>query len=369
MVIVGGSLAGLQAALTLGRAARSVAVIDDGHPRNAPARRLRNFLAVQDESPGQFLGRAREGLAQYDVRLIQDRVESARARGDGVELTAASGRSWRARALLLATGLREELPPVPGVAELWGTDVVACPHCHGWEARGEHLALIGLPAAPARTAQRALLVSRWTDRLTLYANGTELTPQQRAALAAAGVEARDGVVDRLDSEDGRLSAVVLADGTRGEHRTAFVVTRQWQQTGLARRLGCEHDEKGGPVDGTVRTDPEGRTSVDRVWAAGSTTAPGLLGIGAAGHGSTVAVAVHNFLTDEELGLKRLPVAGGPVTGNHRRRCLASGRGHDRVRCPARARRRTPARGTAPGAAGRPLSRLPRQAHSREPGPR
>jgi thioredoxin reductase len=302
VAIVGGSLAGLQAALTLGRAVRSVAVIDDGRPRNAPARRLHNFLAAPDESPARFLDRARDGLAQYDVRLHQDRVKSARANRDGVDLTTASGRTWHARALLLATGLREELPPVPGVAELWGTDVVACPHCHGWEVRGEHLALIGLPAAAARTVQRAMLISRWTGRLALYANGTELTGQQRAALAAAGVEVRDDLVDRLDSEDGRLSAVVLANGTRAGHRTAFVVTRQWQQADLARQLGCEHDEKGGPADGTVRTDPEGRTSVDRVWATGSTTAPGLLGIGAAGHGSTVAVAIHNSLTNEELRL-------------------------------------------------------------------
>ena len=301
VAIVGGSMAGLQAALTLGRAVRSVAVIDDGHPRNAPALQLQNFLATPYESPSAFLARAREGLAPYDVRLHDDRAENAIAGRDGVELTAASGRAWRARALLLATGLREEPPPVPGAAELWGTGVVACPHCHGWEARGQRLALIGRPGAPARTVQRAQLISRWTGQLTLYANGTELTAEQRAALAAAGVQVTDAVVERLEREDAGPGAAVLADGTRSGYRTVFVVSRQTQQTDLARRLGCDHDDKGGPADGAVRADAEGRTSVHRVWAAGSTTAPALLGIGAAGHGSTVAVAIHNALTSEELG--------------------------------------------------------------------
>lgn len=257
VAIVGGGMTGLQAALTLGRAVRSVAVIDDGHPRNAPALRLRNFLAAPDESPSGFLRRARDGLAPYDVRLHDDRAEAARADRDGVELVTPSGRAWHARALLLATGLREEPPPVPGAAELWGTGVVACPHCHGWEARGERLALIDEPGAAARTVQRALLISRWTGRLALYANGTELRPEQLAALAAADVEVIRAPVERLEA---------------------------------------------GPADGAVRTDSEGRTSVPRVWAAGSTTAPALLGIGAAGHGSTVAVAIHSSLTREELGL-------------------------------------------------------------------
>lgn len=302
VAIVGGSMAGLQAALTLGRATRSVAVIDDGHPRNAPATRLHNFLAAQDASPAEFLARAREGIDPYDVRFHSGRAMSASASQSGVEVTTANGRSWRARALLLATGLREELPPVPGAGELWGTDVVACPHCHGWEVHGEPLALIALPGSAARTVQRAVLISRWTERLTLFANGTKLTEPQRATLTAAGVAVQESAVERLGSEAGRPGVVVTADGIRQRYQRAFVVTRQWQQTDLARQLSCEHDEEGGVADGTVRTDAQGRTSVPRVWAAGSTTVPALLGIGAAGHGSTVAVAIHNSLTVEELRL-------------------------------------------------------------------
>lgn len=200
-------MAGLQAALTLGRAVRSVLVIDDGSPRNAPARHVHNFLAMPSLSPAGFLARARAGLADYGVRLVCDRVVSARTGpGDLVELNSASGRSWRARALLLATGLREELPPVPGAVELWGRDVVACPHCHGWEVRGESLALIGMPDASARTLQRALLVSRWSDRVTLYPNGARLDPAQDAQLARAGVVTCRQPVARLERDGERLGA-------------------------------------------------------------------------------------------------------------------------------------------------------------------
>jgi thioredoxin reductase len=218
--------------------------------------------------------------------------------GEFIELTSDAGHAWRARALLLATGLREELPAIPGIAQLWGTDVVACPHCHGWEVRGESLALIGMPGAPARALQRALLISRWTDRLTLFAG--DLDAGQRATLAAAGVAISEATVERVDAAGDRPGATVLADGVRRAYRAVFVVTRQHQQTDLARRLGCEHDERGVPSEAIVHTDAAGRTSVSGVWAAGTTTAPALLAIGAAGHGSTVAVAIHNALADAEI---------------------------------------------------------------------
>jgi thioredoxin reductase len=306
VAVVGGSVAGLQAALTLGRAMRSVAVIDDGHPRNAPARHVHNFLGLRQTSPAGFLAQARAQLAEYDVRLCDTRVGDA-VIGDTIELSSDAGPRCRARVLLLATGLREELPAIPGVARLWGGDVVACPHCHGWEVRGESLALIGMPGEPARTLQRALLISRWTDRLTLFAADRDLDRGQRAALSAAGVAVSGETVERLESAGDRLGAMVLADGTRRAYRAVFVVTRQHQQTDLARRLGCEHDERGAPSEGIVRTDAEGRTSVPGVWAAGSTTVPAVLAIGAAGHGSTVAVAIHNALTTAEL------TASGPAT--------------------------------------------------------
>lgn len=301
VVVIGGSLAGLQAALTLGRACRRVVVIDDGRPRNAPAAHVHNFLGQHGPTPAALLGAGRAALGDYDVALERDRVvlvEHAPA-GGGLQVTSQDGRVRRARAVILATGLIDGLPDVPGVAELWGRDVVACPHCHGWEVRGEPLAQLSLRGMPQRGVERALLLSRWSGDVVLLTDGDELDAAQRERLHAAGVAVRTRRVGRLAHHDGRLHGIEFADGTTLARRAVFVVTRQRQQTDLARRIGCRHTEEGAAA-GAVETDSSGRTSVPGVWATGTTTAPALLAIGAAGHASTVAVAVHNALLEQDI---------------------------------------------------------------------
>jgi thioredoxin reductase len=127
-------------------------------------------------------------------------------------VSTADGRRWVARAVILATGLRDELPDVPGVADLWGRDVVACPHCHGWEVRGLPLAQLGIPGMAARGVQRAELLSRWSPDVLLFTDGDELSPQQRDRLARAGVDIRTEPVRRLIHSDGRLESVETISG-------------------------------------------------------------------------------------------------------------------------------------------------------------
>jgi thioredoxin reductase len=289
VVVVGGGVAGLQAALTLGRAVRRVVVVDDGSPRNAPARHVHNFIGIPDAAPGELLARGRSMLADYDVRLHADRVERVVGSAGRFRVHSAGGASWEARALVLATGLVDELPTVPGVAELWGREVVACPHCHGWEVRGEPLGVLGLRGMPDRAVERALLVGHWSDDVTLYTDGDELTSVQHERLAAAGIAVFAQPVATLD-HDGGVLGVVLSDGSRHDRRAVFVVTRQHQQSDLAVRLGCALTE-----GGAIGTDEVGRTSLPGVWAVGTATKPALLAIGAAGHASTVAVALHAVL--------------------------------------------------------------------------
>jgi thioredoxin reductase len=296
VVVIGGSVAGLQAALTLGRACRRVIVIDDGRPRNAAAVHVHNFLGQQDSTPAMLLEDARAALTDYDVTLEHDRVtrtEKTPATGR-FRVTGQDGRAWQARAVLLATGLIDELPDVPGVSELWGRDVVACPHCHGWEVRGQPLAQLSIRGMPQRGVTRALLLSRWSSDVVLLTDGDELDAAQSERLRAAGVAVRSQRVRRLVHHDGRLHGVEFADGAHLARRTVFSVTRQRQQTDLARQLGCRH------TDVAVDTDSLGHTSVPGVWATGTTTAPALLAIGAAGHASTVAVAIHNDLLEHDI---------------------------------------------------------------------
>lgn len=186
VVVIGGSLAGLQAALTLGRACRRVVVIDDGRPRNAPAAHVHNFLGQHGPTPAALLSAGRAALSDYDVALEHDRVvriEPAPA-GGRLHVTSQDGRVWQARAVILATGLIDELPDVPGVPELWGRDIVACPHCHGWEVRGEPLAQLSLRGMPQRGAERALLLSRWSSDVVLLTDGDELDAVQCERLQA-----------------------------------------------------------------------------------------------------------------------------------------------------------------------------------------
>jgi thioredoxin reductase (NADPH) len=319
VVVIGGSLAGLQAALTLGRACRRVVVIDDGRPRNAPATHVHNFLGQHGPAPTALLGTARTALIDYDVTLEHDRVvQVERARSDGrLRVTSHDGRVWQPRVVLLATGLIDELPDVPGVSELWGRDVVACPHCHGWEVRGEPLAQLSLRGMLQRGVERALLLSRWSSDVVLLTDGEEPDAAQREGLYAAGVTVQPQHVRRLVHHEGRLHSVEFADGTHLARRTVFVVTRQRQQSNLSHELGCSHTNEGIAVE----TDSIGRTSVPGIWAAGTTTSPALLAIGAAGHASTVAIAIHNDLLEQDIaaaaaGNRHNGQSGEPMRSQH-----------------------------------------------------
>jgi thioredoxin reductase (NADPH) len=282
-----------------------VVLIDDGQPRNRSARHVHNFLGQAAPAPTDLLASARRMLEPYDVTLVRDRVEDIRAVGDSAprfEVSVRQGGPWSSRSIVLATGLTDELPDVPGVAQGWGDQVVACPHCHGWEVRDQPLAQLGLRGLPARAAARALLLSRWSNDVLLFTDGDEPDGEDLARLAAVKVQVRTERVRSLERRTDGFD-VVLADGERIPRRAVFVVTRQHQQSDLAARLGCRLIPGGSNV-GAVDIDPVGCTSVPGVWAAGTTAIPALLAIGAAGHASTVATSVHSALLEEDITAAR-----------------------------------------------------------------
>jgi thioredoxin reductase (NADPH) len=319
VVVIGGSVAGLQAALTLGRARRRVVLVDDGRPRNRPARHVHNFLGHPAPSPADLLAAGRNMVAGYDVERVEDRVETVTPRpgadpgpagdpepaghpepaGDPrFTVITRGGARWSTRSVVLATGLTDELPDIPGVAREWGDRVVACPHCHGWEVRDQPLGQLGMRGRPALSTARAVLLSRWSEDVSLFTDGDDLDAGALARLSAAGVRVRtEPVLGVRRQGDGM--AVELAGGGSIPRRALFVAVRQHQQTDLAARLGCRLTADG-PNAGGVAVDDAGRTGVPGVWAAGTTALPGLLAIGAAGHASTVAVAVHADLIERDL---------------------------------------------------------------------
>ncbi|MEV7785229.1 NAD(P)/FAD-dependent oxidoreductase [Streptomyces sp. NPDC088106] len=266
VVVVGGGAAGLSAALVLGRARHRTLVVDAGEPRNAPSSHMQGYLTRDGMSPAEFLALGREEIARYGVELARDRVTDV-TRDEDFTVVLDSGGAVRTRRLIVATGLKDELPEVPGVAERFGRDVLHCPFCHGWEVRDEPF---GVLASSAMSVHQALMVSQWSKDVTLFLHRVaeaELSDLDLRRLAAAGVDVVPGEVAGLVIEDDRLTGVRLADGTTHTRSVLFTGPRPVPRTGLLERLGAELDET--PFGAYPVVDPTGLTTVPGVWAAGN----------------------------------------------------------------------------------------------------
>ncbi|MGZ4492958.1 MAG: NAD(P)/FAD-dependent oxidoreductase, partial [Nocardioidaceae bacterium] len=206
VVVVGGGAAGLSAALVLGRARRRVAVVDAGAPRNAPAAHMQGFLSRDGMPPADLLAAGRAEVTGYGVEIIEDQVLGIEA---GFFVRLAGGQVLRARRILVTTGVRDELPDLPGVRERWGRDLLHCPYCHGWEVRDQPLGVLGtLPGS----VQHALLVRQWSDDVVFFAHTYDLTSAERVQLDARRVRVVNGEVARLVIEADRLTGVALTAG-------------------------------------------------------------------------------------------------------------------------------------------------------------
>ncbi|MFG2550598.1 NAD(P)/FAD-dependent oxidoreductase [Streptomyces sp. NPDC048581] len=266
VIVIGGGAAGLSAALVLGRARRRTLVIDAGEPRNAPAAHMQGYLSRDGMSPTEFLAVGREEIARYGVELVRDRAVDV-TRGEDFTVVLASGRTVHARRLVIATGLKDDLPKVPGVAERFGKDVLHCPYCHGWEVRDQ---AFGVLATTPMSVHQALMVSQWSKDVTFFLHEIaepDLSDDDLRRLAAAGVKVVPGAVAELATEDDRLTGVRLADGTVHAREVLFVAPRAVPQTGLLEKLGAEFTET--PFGSYPVVDPTGLTSVPGVWAAGN----------------------------------------------------------------------------------------------------
>jgi thioredoxin reductase len=281
-IIVGGGPAGLAAALTLGRSRRRALLVDAGEGRNAPAAAVHNALGHDGTPPEELRRIGREQLARYPtVEVRNGAVTDARALPGGgfrLELDSWDGREAEdgehedgrdrkdggdrvaARRLLLATGLRDRLPEIDGLAALWGRSAFHCPYCHGFEVSGRRLAVLG---AGLPRVRMALQLTRFTDELVLCANGEALDRDLAELLAANGVPVRGEPVARFEGDGGQLRRIVLAGGPALDRDAVFIPTELGQRSDLAARLGCRL-----LPDGCVEVDEGARTSVPGVYAAG-----------------------------------------------------------------------------------------------------
>ncbi|WP_409364910.1 NAD(P)/FAD-dependent oxidoreductase [Catellatospora methionotrophica] len=295
VVVLGGGAAGLNGALTLARARRSVLVVDGGEPRNAPAAHMHAFLSRDGMPPGELLKIGREEVRGYGGEIVSAQVNSVARKDGGFAVTLDDGRVIRARRLLVATGVVDELPDVPGLRERWGRDVLQCPYCHGWEVRDQAVAVL---ATGAHAAQQALLYRQWTPNVTLLRHtGPEPTATELTQLAARGVRLVDGQVAGLEVADDRLTGVRLADGTVLACEALVVSARAVPRVGMLEPLGLTVTEH--PMGAYVAADQSGLTEVPGVWVAGNVTDLSAQVIHAAAGGSRAAAFINFDLVTED----------------------------------------------------------------------
>ena len=299
VVVIGGGAAGLSGALTLGRARRSVLVVDAGEPRNAPASGIHGFLTRDGTNPAELLEAGREEVRRYGARVIDGRVASAAIDG-GFTVELEDGRRVGARRLLVATGLIDELPDVPGVQERWGRDVLHCPYCHGWEVRDR---AIGVLASGPLSVHQALLFRQLSADVTFF-SPTMLPPtdEQAEQLAARGISVVDGEVASLEVVEDCLMGIRLGDGRVVGQEALVVSPRMTARAGFLADLGLRAVEHPGGVGEHMASDATGRTEVPGVWVAGNVTDLAAH-VGAAAAAGTFAAAQINadLVTEDTNG--------------------------------------------------------------------
>jgi thioredoxin reductase len=299
VVVVGGGAAGLSGALALARSRRSVLVADAGDPRNAPAQEVHNFLTRDGTPPAEIYAAGRGEVARYGGQIIDGRV-TALSRDDGRFRVEIGGRAVAARRLLIATGLRDELPRVPGLADRWGSDVLHCPYCHGWEVRDKR---IGVLATGPMAMHHALLFRQLSRHVTLLRHtGPAPDGEQGERLRALGIAVVEGVVEEIEAEAGSLTGARLAGGSRVPLDVVAVAPRLMARAELLAPLGLAPAEVriGEYVVGTrIEADATGATAVPGVWVAGNLADPMAQVVTSAAAGLAAGAAINLDLVTED----------------------------------------------------------------------
>lgn len=286
-IVIGGSYAGLSAALQLARARRRVLVIDAGQRRNRFARASHGFLGQDGRAPGEIAAEGKDQLLAYpNVRWMAGTVSRTEALGEGFGVALDNGSTEQARVLVIATGVTDELPAIEGLAARWGRGVFHCPYCHGYELDNGR---IGVLAVGELSMHHALMLPDWGSTTFFLNDAFAPDEAQRAALAARGVAVEAGAVARLRD----TATVELRDGRRFVMDGLFTASRTHLASPLAAQLGCALEE--GPTGAFIRTDAMQATSVPGVFACGDAArAAGNVAI-SVGAGAMAGASAHRAL--------------------------------------------------------------------------
>ncbi|HEX7062675.1 MAG TPA: NAD(P)/FAD-dependent oxidoreductase [Woeseiaceae bacterium] len=304
-IIIGGSFAGLSAALYIARARRSACIVDTGLPRNRFAPHSHGFFGQDGSEPAAMLATAHTQVAAYPTAtFVEDKAVKAAKAADVFSVELATGEVFECSRLVLAFGVSDELPGIPGLAERWGKSVLHCPYCHGYEFSGRRLGVLNVSPM---SVQQAMLIAEWGPT-TFYLNGTSMTESAAlpppaggswsgqdalAELERRGVAIEPAPVTALHGEGDGLSAIELGDGRMSPADALYIGPRFRLNSRIAEQLGCEMDEA--PLGRIIRTDEQKATTVPGVYAAGDITRGAHTVTWACADGVMAGLAVHRSL--------------------------------------------------------------------------
>lgn len=296
VIVVGGGPAGLSAALMLGRARRRVLVVDAGAPRNRFAAHMHGVLGNDNTSPAALLERGRAELAAYGVGFASAAVDRVDETDSGAVVTIAGVGTLTVPAVIVATGMADELPDIPGLSKRWGKTVLHCPYCHGWEVRDQRLGVLITSPLGVHQAQ---LVRQWSDRVVVFTSGrVSLDASTEVRLRARGIEIVTAPVIELLGDGDQLTAVRTGDGDTVAVDAIFTGGMPRPHDGFLAHLGLARADT--PMGSFLAVDPAGKTSSDRIWAVGNVTDPAANVPMAIGAGTATGAAVNLALLTEEF---------------------------------------------------------------------
>jgi len=294
VIIIGGSYAGLSAAMSLGRSMRKVLIIDSGLPCNRQTPHSHNFITHDGEKPAAIREKAKTEILSYDtVKIVDDLAIAGKKIDGGFAITTLSGKEFTAKKIVFGTGIKDKMPDIKGFAECWGISVVHCPYCHGYEIRGLKT---GIMANGAKAMHVASLVNNLTDNITLLTNGkADLNEEQVGKLKKHNIRIVETEVSEIEHQNGNIRSVKFKDGNTIDFKALYAAIPFTQHSDIPVSLGCELNEQGYiKIDGFQKTTAEG------VFACGDNSAMMRSVANAVFSGNFAGAMVNKELTDESF---------------------------------------------------------------------
>jgi thioredoxin reductase len=294
VIIIGGSYAGLSAAMTLGRSLRKTLVIDSGQPCNRQTPHSHNFLTHDGKTPKEISTLARQQVEQYkSVHIQDDTALTGKKTNNGFEITTQSGKIFQSKKLVFATGIKDQLPDIPGVADCWGISVIHCPYCHGYEFRGQKT---GLWANGERAFHVVSLISNLTKELTILTTGKpDFTNEQLNTLKKNNISIIETVIAAIEHDQGHIKNVVFNNGSKLKFDAVYASIPFIQQTDIPMSLGCELTEQG-----YIKVDNVQKTTIPGVFACGDNTTPMRSVANAVASGNFAGMVLNRELAEEQF---------------------------------------------------------------------